>query len=660
MVLVLAAFLASLSWSQAQNDILTHPINPVANTIGDWDRSSDTRLDQLGFTAADTGYNIYEECSGFELWHPQHVVRLANKDGRAYFMVAQSDEGGGFITLLQTNPGHLDPRTDLVTASESPRGHVGRYIWSDGYPDNGSNPIGQWNHPGKMDVVGGVLVVAAQNWSSNFVCGDDGLGSSPDAVLFYDVSDPEHPQYWGLIDEDDLGVNEISTVSLVRTPGGEYLLNAGGDGRFSTWVAREVRPDINNWSRIPTATGYTFTGQHGMNFNVSQDGIEQIMYFDSSGEDDSVSIRADTANSNAIPPLTTTQSWSFDVDLVGADRHWDSDSLYVTQFGMPVIYSMESDFGSDGLLFQLHNIRNLAGNIAPGVDPAEIDPRIALRASNGQYLVADGGGGGPIYADRSEIGPWELFSLIDRGGGQFALRTWSGHYVVAEGGGGQALNADRSEIGPWELFSLVDLGGGQVALRASNGQYIVAEGGGGGDMYANRDAVGPWETFTLIRFTAPGVARPFTDNVSASDSVAGLDFSAPPNFGSVQLAPGFTPDPHAVEILSGGVVDVFGTLAEDGCAGYATQAPDFSLEWTADGGSLLRILVVAEDDTTLIVNDPFGGWSCNDDTDSFNPMVEFQNPTSGRYDIWIGSYESTAFVEGTLYITELPIGPGDF
>lgn len=41
-------------------------------------------------------------------------------------------------------------------------------------------------------------------------------------------------------------------------------------------------------------------------------------------------------------------------------------------------------------------------------------------------------------------------------------------------------------------------------------------------------------------------------------------------------------------------------------------------------------------------------------------MVEFTNPDSGRYDIWIGSFEIDTVVPGTLYITESPLTPDDF
>jgi hypothetical protein len=41
-----------------------------------------------------------------------------------------------------------------------------------------------------------------------------------------------------------------------------------------------------------------------------------------------------------------------EMDVPHANRHWDSDSLYVTPRGVPVVYSMEFHGGKDGVLIQ--------------------------------------------------------------------------------------------------------------------------------------------------------------------------------------------------------------------------------------------------------------------------------------------------------------------
>lgn len=140
-----------------------------------------------------------------------------------------------------------------------------------------------------------------------------------------------------------------------------------------------------------------------------------------------------------------------------------------------------------------------------------------------------------------------------------------------------------------------------------------------------------------------------------------LDYSKDSHFGAVDLEAGFSGDPRIVEISAGGSVDV--DYLNNSCTGYASSSPDYKLNWT--GSSSLRIFFIADDgsdDTTIIVNDPNGNWNCNDDYGSgYNPMVEFNQSSNGRYDIWVGTYgDQDSYVSGNLYITELDYSPDDY
>ncbi len=147
---------------------------------------------------------------------------------------------------------------------------------------------------------------------------------------------------------------------------------------------------------------------------------------------------------------------------------------------------------------------------------------------------------------------------------------------------------------------------------------------------------------------------------TTSPVIAGgrLDFSQPPTFGSAALESGFLPDPHSVEMISGGEIHV-GYLGGE-CTGYAAQQPDFRLQWRGSA-SELRFLFVADDggDTTLLVNRPDASWLCNDDAGpgTVDPMVVVDTPAQGQYDIWVGSYGAGNFISGTLHITELAMDP---
>lgn len=82
--------------------------------------------------------------------------------------------------------------------------------------------------------------------------------------------------------------------------------------------------------------------------------------------------------------------------------------------------------------------------------------------------------------------------------GYIALKAYNGQYFCAEGGGGREIVANRDWAKEWETFKLLDLGENKVALQAFNGQYVCAEGGGGREVVANRNWVREWETFKLV------------------------------------------------------------------------------------------------------------------------------------------------------------------
>lgn len=143
----------------------------------------------------------------------------------------------------------------------------------------------------------------------------------------------------------------------------------------------------------------------------------------------------------------------------------------------------------------------------------------AFQSSGGFFVVAENGGGSVVNANRTGVGPWETFTVIDLNGGNLEsgdlvnIQTVGGFFVVAENGGGDVVNGNRTNAGAWETFRIEKVGGGGVigsgnaiSLQAFNGwsggggNFVVAEGGGGSVVNANRGGVGPWETFTIHIF----------------------------------------------------------------------------------------------------------------------------------------------------------------
>jgi hypothetical protein len=153
------------------------------------------------------------------------------------------------------------------------------------------------------------------------------------------------------------------------------------------------------------------------------------------------------------------------------------------------------------------------------------DTQFAFRTDDGSYVCAENGGGDKVVADRPAVGKWEVFTVVQlrpvskpwfrRLFGRrlpdayVAIRAANGQYVCAVGGGSPGgdgeVRADRDQIGPWETFKMewkTQPGdtefGASFTLMAQNYVYLCAESGGGGDVVANRSTPGPWETFLTV------------------------------------------------------------------------------------------------------------------------------------------------------------------
>jgi hypothetical protein len=122
-----------------------------------------------------------------------------------------------------------------------------------------------------------------------------------------------------------------------------------------------------------------------------------------------------------------------------------------------------------------------------------------LAQANGKYVCADNAGSSPLIANRTAVGPWERFLVVDAGNGNIALRAQANNqYVCADNGGNSALIANRTAVGLWESFAEVNAGNGKIALRALvNSRYVCAENAGANPLIANRTSIGGWESFTV-------------------------------------------------------------------------------------------------------------------------------------------------------------------
>ncbi|MEL6184034.1 MAG: hypothetical protein AAFU79_05360 [Myxococcota bacterium] len=176
------------------------------------------------------------------------------------------------------------------------------------------------------------------------------------------------------------------------------------------------------------------------------------------------------------------------------------------------------------------------------------DGRVALRTYANRYVVAENAGGTGANANRTGIGAWEkfdmveldktvgrrfmatshcttnplgticrfissksggsvgvsfsvgnggdqTFGLIDLGRGDVALRTPDGYYMATEGIGSWDLVAKSRRLGAEAKWQLVSLPGGYTALRSHYLRYLKFKPNG--DFIVDAAAIGPWEIFKM-------------------------------------------------------------------------------------------------------------------------------------------------------------------
>ncbi len=142
----------------------------------------------------------------------------------------------------------------------------------------------------------------------------------------------------------------------------------------------------------------------------------------------------------------------------------------------------------------------------------------------------------------------------------------------------------------------------------------------------------------------------------APPQTTGLNWSLPPNSGSVELTSGFLPDPHVVNVVAGGDRDA-GQVG-DACWGYVSEAPDYDVYYDA-GSYPLTFTLNSDADTVLVIRAPDGTFHCDDDGAGYpNPQVTFETPQSGLYDVWAGRFGAEGeYADAQLAVSELGLGP---
>lgn len=142
------------------------------------------------------------------------------------------------------------------------------------------------------------------------------------------------------------------------------------------------------------------------------------------------------------------------------------------------------------------------------------------------------------------------------------------------------------------------------------------------------------------------------------NSVFAQNWQAVPRFGTVTLQGNFQPDPNTTQVVAGGRFNAAST--GQGCSGYIDgDRPSVDLNYERGGATFpLTIYADSTEDLVLVINLPSGRWICNDDFSGTNPAVRIDNPQSGNYNIFVGTFEPGRQANATVGITELDSIPG--
>jgi hypothetical protein len=218
--------------------------------------------------------------------------------------------------------------------------------------------------------------------------------------------------------------------------------------------------------------------------------------------------------------------------------------------------------------------------------------------------------------------------------------------IYVEQAEGDTVLLVNGPSGNWHYNDDADGLGNRPGIRfdyPEEGRYDIWVGSYSGGFYDAVLAVSefPWD----YEFVEPSPV--ITDD--GFGVAAEPDWSLEPDYGSVDLSGGFLPDPHMVDVMSGGSVD----LADFGYYGFVSAAPDYNLYYDAADYDLFIYVAEANGDTVLLVNDPNGDWYFSDDEDGLGLRsgLRFAFPESGLYNIWVGSY-SDEFLDTVLAISE--------
>lgn len=97
-----------------------------------------------------------------------------------------------------------------------------------------------------------------------------------------------------------------------------------------------------------------------------------------------------------------------------------------------------------------------------------------------------------LSCSATSVGTNEKYEWIDLEDGKIALKATNGKYVSSENGT-KIITCNRSEIGAWETFTLIEKGEDIYTITGNNGLNL------GGGMLFNKTNSGAWQQFKIVK-----------------------------------------------------------------------------------------------------------------------------------------------------------------
>ncbi len=170
---------------------------------------------------------------------------------------------------------------------------------------------------------------------------------------------------------------------------------------------------------------------------------------------------------------------------------FDTEALAPRFVGLPTVASLQNNNRNAMRVNWVRTYKLVDAPVNTGLP--SVGMKIALKDNNGRYVSSENGRFS-MNSNRTAIGAWETFTVVDAGNGQIALRASNNLYVSGENAQ-SPMNANRSRIGAWERFRFRSEDEGKISIRDFQNRFISSENSVA-PMTCNRSQALGWEKFS--------------------------------------------------------------------------------------------------------------------------------------------------------------------